>query len=214
MFEVDVVKLDVETTGRCNLRCPLCVSQAERGTFPVQDVDLEKLKQLVAKFPKLELLTLGGVCSEPTLHPKLLDILDWCAEQPFKTELYTNASLYSSDWWHELRSHFSPSMTAVFTVCGTTQELHEKYRVGSKLSGVLANLEAFAHGDNYLLQYLRFEYNKLDDVSCYAKKWKRFVVVDTDSHFERRNPSSLDFNGGICMEATRSFRYRRLLAEA
>lgn len=119
-------------------------------------------------------MTVGGVCSEPTLHPRLLDILDWLAEKPFKTELYTNASLYSPDWWRALKNHLNEKSVAVFTVCGTTQALHERYRVGSDLNRVLANVEAFADGDNYLLQYIRFEYNRHDDVSCYEKKFEHF----------------------------------------
>lgn len=38
-------------------------------------------------------------------------------------------------------------------------------------------------------------------------------MIDTDSCFERRNPDSLEFNAGICMESVRSFRYRRLLKD-
>lgn len=174
MSEDSILKLDVETTGRCNLRCPLCVSQAERGTYPVADVDVEKLKQTISRFPDLELVTVGGVCSEPALHPRLLDILDWLAEKPFRTELYTNASLYGPEWWRALKSHLNERSMAVFTVCGSTQVLHEKYRVGSDLAKVLANVEAFAEGDNYLLQYIRFEYNRDDAVSCFEKKFSRF----------------------------------------
>lgn len=101
----------------------------------------------------------------------------------------------------------------MFSIAGTTQELHGKYRVGSSLASVLANLEAFAsQSHNYLLQYLRFEYNCGDDFSQLQKRFPNFTVVDTDSCFERRNPHSLSFNSGVCMEKTKSFRYRRLLS--
>jgi hypothetical protein len=51
-----------------------------------------------------------------------------------------------------------------FTVCGSTQELHERYRVGSNLQQILTNAAAFRTNGrkNDWIQHIRFEYNAED----------------------------------------------------
>lgn len=51
-----------------------------------------------------------------------------------------------------------------FTVCGSTQELHEKYRVGSDLQQILDNAAAFRKNgrNNDWIQHIRFQYNAKD----------------------------------------------------
>ncbi|MGE5237659.1 MAG: radical SAM/SPASM family putative metalloenzyme maturase [Chloroflexota bacterium] len=63
-------KLFVETTTRCNLRCPICLKQSGNDNRAEGDLSLDLFSRLEAAFPALDALILNGI-GEPTLHPNL-----------------------------------------------------------------------------------------------------------------------------------------------
>lgn len=67
-------KLYVETTTRCNLRCSMCVKQAEGACIPEQDMNMETFSSLSPAFPHLEALVLNGI-GEPLLTPHLTEMI-------------------------------------------------------------------------------------------------------------------------------------------
>lgn len=67
-------KLYVETTTRCNLRCSMCVKQAEGACIPDTDMSMDVFRALEPAFPHLEGLILNGI-GEPLLTPLLLDMI-------------------------------------------------------------------------------------------------------------------------------------------
>jgi len=120
---------------------------------------IEKIK----KFKNLKRIALAGDASEPTLHPDLLKFLDYIYNTDIALTLYTNANTHDEKWWYDLKNHLNKNSKVVFTICGLTQELHEKYRVGSNLAQVLKHAFAFKKdnkNNNDIMQYLKFEYNK------------------------------------------------------
>ena len=74
----------------------------------------------------------------------------------------------------------------VFTVCGSTQELHEKYRVGSNLQQILNHAAAFRKNglSNDWIQHIRFEYNAEDRESVAMKnifdQFSNVLKVETE----------------------------------
>ena len=67
-------KLYVETTTRCNLRCAMCVKQAEGANIPEQDMDMSVFEALAPCFPHLDGLLLNGI-GEPLLTPRLAEMI-------------------------------------------------------------------------------------------------------------------------------------------
>lgn len=67
-------KLYVETTTRCNLRCSMCVKQAEGSCIPETDMSMDVFGALAPAFPHLDGLILNGI-GEPLLTPDLLDMI-------------------------------------------------------------------------------------------------------------------------------------------
>lgn len=63
-------RLYVEVTTRCNLRCRMCVKQAEGCRIPEGDMPLAVFDRLASCLPHLDALVLNGV-GEPLLHPDL-----------------------------------------------------------------------------------------------------------------------------------------------
>ncbi|WP_047960252.1 radical SAM/SPASM family putative metalloenzyme maturase [Desulfovibrio sp. TomC] len=63
-------RLFVETTSRCNLRCPMCVKHSGPGHAPEGDMSPAIFEALEPAFPQLQALILNGI-GEPLLHPRL-----------------------------------------------------------------------------------------------------------------------------------------------
>jgi len=82
----------LELTNKCNFHCDFCPSDSQKRALGFMDLELAKRtyeevanKQLV---PKIDLHLMG----EPTLHPKLIEILKFGASKNVRTELITNGS--------------------------------------------------------------------------------------------------------------------------
>jgi putative metalloenzyme radical SAM/SPASM domain maturase len=63
-------KLFVEVTTRCNLRCSMCVKEAQGQRIIEGDLSSETFARLAPALPRLNTLILNGI-GEPLLHPQL-----------------------------------------------------------------------------------------------------------------------------------------------
>jgi hypothetical protein len=106
--------------------------------------------------------------------------------------LYTNGSTHKDEaYWKTMGSLCNEKTLVYWTICGSTQELHEKYRVGSNLEQLLLNHQAFRSGMQYkndVLQYIRFEYNYKDyedNIDKLRSKFSRESSIETTAFKER-----------------------------
>lgn len=204
----EILGMDIELSNVCNLKCPLCLSQFKEfdHVFKKHFIDLEFLKQRISEFKNLKLLSFAGDASEPTLYPHLIELLDWLKDKDIFVELYSNAMTHDDKWWVELPNHLSKQSKIIFTICGTTQELHEKYRVGSDLETVLRHARIFrdnTKNENDHMQYICFEYNKNDSIAkrdSILNEFSEHVVVETDPIYERFHLNEKMREDGICSE--------------
>jgi radical SAM protein with 4Fe4S-binding SPASM domain len=88
----------VDTTRRCNLRCPGCRYHSpeleRRGPSGRMDFDPELFERLCGQLEAMgtsELILTGD--GEPFLHPDLLRMVRIAGEGPFHTNLFTNGTL-------------------------------------------------------------------------------------------------------------------------
>jgi hypothetical protein len=114
--------------------------------------------------PNLEFVCLAGSVSEPTMYKEFIPLLEYLVGRGLTIELNTNANTHKPDWWRQIGDILTPNDRVIFTVCGSTQELHERYRVKSDLQEVLDHAAAFrsAGKQNDWIQHIRFEYNAAD----------------------------------------------------
>ena len=189
----DIEEVDIETTGVCNLFCPLCLSRLPefKKFFTPHNLELDKIKSVLDSFVNLDQATIAGDASEPTLYPYLFELLDYLATRPkVYVEVFTNGSTHNNEpeYWQELARRMPANSFLVFTICGTNQQLHEKYRVGSKLDDILRNVEIYKKArtlkPNDCMQYIRFEYNKNDN----EEKLKKLESMFTQSYRCNTNP--------------------------
>lgn len=218
----EITGIDLELSNICNLKCPICLSQLEKtkDKFKPKNINVDFLIEQLESFKNLTLVSIAGDASEPTLYPDLIKLLDYLKNKPnIYTELYTNASVHDEAWWEELNKHFSAKSIVYFTICGSTQELHSKYRVGSDLDKIIKNALAFKKNNpfnNDHMQYIKFEYNKNDIYERIMKiltQFSTYGFIDTDPVYERFYLDSKLNNDGICSEKMFSFFYKKQLKE-
>jgi len=135
---------------------------------------------------------MAGIISEPTLYKDFFKLIEYLVSREIELEIYSNASIHTEDWWRTLAKLMSPRDRVFFTICGSTQELHEKYRVGSSLKKILTNHKAFKEACPHnidCIQYIRFDYNAEDFESEATKEIRsRFshqCNIDTLPYNER-----------------------------
>lgn len=191
----DMQVVEIELGSHCNLNCPLCHRNWKDAQHlidgnnqrPVEDI----INQL-EKFPNLKIITIAGSISEPTLYKQLFTLIKYITSRDVLFYLYTNGDTSRDpEYWKTLGSLCNERTLVYFTICGTTQELHEKYRVGSNLQRIFNNHEAFKSGMKYkndVLQYLRFEYNHKDyqdNISTIRDRFSRESSIESMAYRER-----------------------------
>jgi len=82
-------------TYDCNNRCKWCY--ASPSNFKKDLMDFEKIKKYLKLMKSLGIKPLGLLGGEPTLYPKLFDVIKLAKEFSFKVTLYTNGRKLSDE---------------------------------------------------------------------------------------------------------------------
>lgn len=190
----DVLDVELELTGTCNLDCPLCTrsNKSAKHLLTYNERSYEEITKQLDEYPNIESCCLAGIISEPTMHRDFIRIVEYLVGRDIKIELYSNTSIHTPQYWAKLAKVFKPHDKIFFTVCGSTQELHEKYRIGSSLEKVLRNHQAFKEACPYdidYIQHIRFEYNAEDfespEMQEIISRFSHTDNIDTCAYNER-----------------------------
>ena len=192
LHKTNIERIELELTGYCNLACPLCLSQNMffKHIFKKHIRTLIDWINQLNEYKNLKDISLAGFASEPTLYPDLIELIDYIKSRNIKIELYTNGNTHDEKWWRELSKHLNKNDMVVFTVCGSTQELHEYYRVGSNLQQILNHVNAFkTEKKNDWCQHILFEYNKDDmkNMDIIFKQFSNKICINSLPYQERFN---------------------------
>ncbi len=164
----EFMRFEMELVGICNLNCPLCTKNYKHANhmYGRNIRPLEEITAQLDEYQGFDQTNIAGTLSEPTLYPQFFELLEYLNKRDIQIDLFSNASIRDTDYWEKIGRTLKPKDRVIFTICGSTQELHGKYRIGSKLSKVLENAEAFRKGagpkKNDYIQYIRFVYNAED----------------------------------------------------
>ena len=200
---MDVKDIELELSTYCNADCPLCYRNYKsfRHHYP-NDVTrpLVDITNQLDGFRGLEWVRLVGSISEPTLYSELFGLISYIKSRNIRIEMCTNGDTHTPDWWSELSSYLDADDRVYFTICGSTQRIHETYRRGTSLERILNNARAFRsdHKNDYA-QCIRFKYNSDDFdgnqfksmVSVFSHVYwtETFLVKDLSNYTD---PSGID----------------------
>ena len=167
--EFKTIVLDL--TNRCNLKCPLCF-RTNTEIDSLYDQDFKHVKQLLKKqiSNKTNTILLANIYAEPLLYKYINETLDYIKmlsklfNKKVNTILETNASYQNKEYWlKQAELSKTHNIKYVFSLCGSTQELHSKYRVNANLEKTINNIKTFInHSDSYEIILIEFKYNQKD----------------------------------------------------
>jgi len=161
-----VIDIELELTTLCNAKCQLCYRNYKSFKEHYAKTKVRPLKEVIDQletFSDLEWVRLVGTISEPTLYKDFFKLVQYIKLRNIKIEICTNGDTHDTHWWKELSSYMRDDDRVYFTICGSTQELHEIYRTNTKLANILNNARAFRSSNkNDYAQCIRFDYNDSD----------------------------------------------------
>ena len=134
------VKLWIETTSRCNLRCGSCLNR-DLPSEKKKDMDLDLYKSIIdqaaGNIYDVNLFHRG----EPLLHPDITSMVSYAAERAVKTRVHTNATLLDREMGRALIMAGLDSISFSFDVYN--KEDYEKKRSGADFYITLDNIRQF-----------------------------------------------------------------------
>lgn len=161
-----VIDLELELTTLCNAQCQLCYRNYKtfKEHYPVNKVrPLDEIITQLETFSDLEWIRLVGTISEPTLYKEFFPLVRYIKSRGINIEICTNGDTHNPSWWAELSLYLTEDDKVYFSICGSTQELHEVYRKNTRLVNILQNAEGFrSTKKNDYAQCIRFAYNSDD----------------------------------------------------
>lgn len=208
--KTDIEEIELDLTGTCNLSCPLCTRNYSHASHLVEK-NVRTIDQITAQldeFPNLQRFFIAGAVSEPTMYKDFIKFIEYLNSRNIYYELFTNGNTRTEQWWKELGELIPDHCRCCFTVCGSTQELHERYRVGSDLAQILRNAAAFRLNGkrNDWIQHIRFQYNADDRESPNMKaifsRFSNVLLVETEG-IRRLNDHNRDVPEGVAPLPTR-----------
>lgn len=190
--DADIVRLEIELTSVCNLKCPLCMRERISLPMKAQHRPIGDIIAQLDTYANLRYITIAGAVSEPTTYPHLIELLIYLKRRGIEISLYINGDTCTDAYYRKLGVIFNQCNGYVyFTICGSTQELHERYRVGSKLDTVLRRLDIVNRfgGNKGMLTWIVFNYNEADFVKNYKSFQQRyntefFYTLPVAEHFQ------------------------------
>ena len=135
----------IEPVSSCNLRCTMCfqVDESFSGDQKFMGMmDIKLFKKIIddAYLNGIKALTLASR-GEPTLHPKLGEMLEYCTGKFFELKINTNATRLNEKLIHQILQSGVTDM--VFSIDSFEKEEYESIRVLGIFEDVLNNVKKF-----------------------------------------------------------------------
>lgn len=166
LYKNQIEEIEIDLTGTCNLMCPLCTRNYVHAKHMIQK-NIRPLSEIINQldqFINLKRFFIAGAISEPTLYPDFFNFIKYLNSRNIYFELFTNGDAHDDNWWKYLGNIVPSQCMVCFTICGSTQAIHSKYRRGSNLNRILEHAAAYRLNNKKTdwIQHILFEYNKQD----------------------------------------------------
>ncbi|MBA3648609.1 MAG: SPASM domain-containing protein [Chitinophagales bacterium] len=132
--------VSIEPTTSCNLRCPECPSGLRAFTRNTGMLDEIFFKEIIQEIHRDLLYLSFYFQGEPYLNSKLLDMIEFASDHNIYTSTSTNGHFLNQE--NAKKTVESGLDRLIISIDGTTQEVYEQYRVGGKLSKVVAGVKS------------------------------------------------------------------------
>ncbi len=138
---MELIKLYIEPTSRCNLDCPMCMRRTwEEPTGDMPDAVFGRILDDIRAFSPRPIVFFGGI-GEPLLHPRIADMVARAKATGARTELITNGTLLTPELSLEILRAGLDFLW--ISLDGASSETHAVSRGGASLTTVIENIAGF-----------------------------------------------------------------------
>jgi len=139
------IYLIIEPVSACNLRCPFCHQVDDNFTNNKKmmgSMDFSLFKKIIDEASDSGTNAITLTCrGEPTLHPQIGEMLEYCSGKFLELKMNTNATRLNEKLIHQILK--SGMTDLVFSVDSYFKEEFESLRVGAIFEDVLNNIKKF-----------------------------------------------------------------------
>jgi len=197
------IHLAIEPVSACNLRCIMCFQSDESFSSNSQfmgKMDFDLFKKIIdeANIGKVGAITLASR-GEPTLHPDLSKMLQYCSKKFFELKLNTNATRLDEKLIHQILE--SSVTDVVFSIDSYTKEDYESIRIKGIFEEVYDNIKKFSEikRDHYpdsitSTRVSGVKVNSNQDPNSFKRFWEKYVdyvvMVEMEPWWDTYNNST------------------------
>ena len=139
------IYLLIEPVSACNLRCIMCFQIDESFTSNnnfMGNMEIDLFKKIIDEAVEggTKAITLASR-GEPTLHPKLGEMLEYCSGKFFELKINTNGTKLNDKLIHQILKSGVTDM--VFSIDSYTKKDYESIRIQGVFETVLNNVKRF-----------------------------------------------------------------------
>ena len=206
------IKVGIEPTTACNLRCPACVSGLRSFTRPTGMLELELFQQMIDELHPELIYLLMYFQGEPFLNKQFLEMVRYASDRKLYVATSTNGHYITPE---NAKTVVESGLSEIiFSIDGTTQQSYATYRIGGKLERVIQSMEYLLEARQQLgklnpfviLQFIVLKPNQhqIEEVKALGKR----VGVD---HVAIKTAQLYDFEEGheLIPDIGRYSRYRK-----
>ena len=107
MYKHDVLEIDINLTGYCNLKCPFCDTNLKTYKEFRKNKKILKLNEWITilnEYQNLKNINLIGKSSEPTLYPEFLELCEYIKSRDITICIRSNGDTNNSEFWSKLKN--------------------------------------------------------------------------------------------------------------
>lgn len=164
--------LDLSTY--CNAGCPQCHRTDPDGLGKVDWIDLVQwsIDDFIKLFSvetmsRVKTFDICGTWGDPMMNKDIFKICEYIIKNSSASiEINTNGGMRNDEWWWDLAAMCKNRLNVIFTVDGSTQEIHSLYRQKTDLGVILSNMHTLSMGGATASVYtVIFKHNQHDLVN-------------------------------------------------
>jgi len=212
-----VLGIEIDTNSHCNAGCPLCFRNYKTFNISGKERSIECILADIDGYENLEQVYLVGSYSEPTLHTDFLELVYEIKKRDMAIEICTNGDTHNPEWWRKLGIILNDEDEVYFSVCGSTEELHQTYRINCSLQKLRDNASAMRENcTSDFVQHILFDYNREDLESGGMQEiFNEFSHVHMTKTYYTRDESIYRDNTNVSrLSPAASEDYRRIIQYA
>lgn len=174
------IDLTIESTTKCNLRCPMCTREAM--ILAVKDMDLALFKKIIDDGQSYVEIVAPIFLGEPLLNPRIYEMIRYCKDRRLRVLLSTNATTLNKKASEALLGTGVDYL--IFSFDGASPQSYEQYRLGAEFEKVRQNIihflriKAEAHTKTHCVIQMVILKENLSEIEQFKALWNEVPGVD------------------------------------